>query len=694
MQCTCEYIDNSPTPSYGLARIPFLFEVTMKNRMSHSSRVANALRRISFPALLALLASCGSSEPSRTEESPTGGAPSLDKYLIDGFHFLDDKELSQALEDEFGRFEGRLARIGKVTVRLWHPEPDHPEKSEFPEFLPSRAVTQLQQDLVAAVHGNSGRRLPYRFLGCGTTQFLRAFGKPELNAGPEAAEACGYLVNRPQEGRLRQFEFITTPDNRQYILVTTDIFQRGAFFEATTQFKDRVLLLARPDSWGSDLELLAVNTVREYSATNSSHLMQKQELKRALRLFNEPSSLADASKRWYDKQVHYEARKPIIGGTLAAGLALVGVSEFLAGMTALTTAASGSIVVGSIPGVAATTATQTVTTLATIGGIWKVVAGFFLATSSAAEVMQVQRMIDLEGNPQRRANLQFSYTLFNRAASLVSFADLIVANPILFKLVTRNYIKGKIVSTLAAQKAEFDRQAAQIATGALKKGADDVSKETLDLFHEMGRIAFRDPGNFTQKVSAMMKRAADHGELVRAAGGQVADAHKLAGEIALRGPGWYKDFMNGLSMEAIGKVESLLGRHANARQAAEAIRAVKLLADRAAMEAAVKFLWGLVTPPAFAAVAPASAAPYVHGPTLTCEENSMRYCLAEATKQARARTDATQAVYDQYFEGCSLRYCTKEKYEVARKCGYEKFKACFRGAGGGACVVQDAFCSK
>lgn len=667
---------------------------TPKARNSSHSGI-RFVKHASFFAIASTLASCGPVQEAVPTDTPSA---TLEKFLVDGFHYLDDKELSQTLEEQFGRFEGRLARIGKVTVRLWHSQPDHPEKSEAPLFLPPRAVTQLQQDLVNAVHaaGNPSRAntLPYRFAGCESTGMLRLFRKPDLEAGPEAAQACGVLVNRPEEGKLRQFEFITSADNRQFIYVTTDIFQRAAVFEATRPLKDRVFVLARPDSWKAEIELLGVNTVPEFRSDNSSHYMQSQELKRALNLWNAPSSLFDASRRWYEKQVNIEARKPVVGATLSAALTVVGVSEFMAGMTALHTASSGSIVIGSIPGISSTVATQTVNTLATVGGIWKMVAGFFLATSSAAEVAQVQRLINLEGNPQRRTNLQFAYTMFNRASGLVAFADMIVANPVLFKLLTRNYIKGKIVSTLALQKAEFDRQAAQIATGALSKGAGKVSKDTLDLFHEVSRIAFHSPGSFAEKMGAVMNQAAQHGKLVRAAGGEVADAHKLAGEIALRGPGWYKDFMNGLSLEAINKVESLIAANSNARQAAESIRVVKLLADREAMGAAVQFLLGLFTPPAFAATAPVDVAQYYRPATTTCTEGSMRYCLAEANKQAKARGNATEAVYDQYFEGCSLRYCVKPDPATARVCDYTQLKSCFRGGGGGACVIQDKFCRK
>lgn len=443
--------------------------------------------------------------------------------------------IASFVEKEFSDLKGSFVRIGKVTVRLWHDDPDSEQRSEFPEFLPPASVSYLQREFQKSLSSSSSQ---WEFLGCGSSGALSLAGKRELNAGGEAVSACGFLVNKPPEGKLRQFEFYIEGSS-QVVYVTTDILQRPAIFRQKALLKSRVAVLTRPDSWGKTIDFVAVKSA-PFNLASSSDQKSAQNLKTALQLFNLPSSLSDASVRWYGKQVNVEARKPIIGGTVSAIGAIVGATQLASGVAALTAGSAGAVGAAGAAGSGAV-ASQTVgTTMA----VWKTFAGLMYATSSVAELVQVQRIISLEGDSNKRAITQFAYSVFQTGAKMTALVDVVASSKALFEQVARKYISSRVASALVAEQSAEKLKLLNLQASA-RKGGIQLAKDGVEVVAGtiQAPVRVHEILTFPGYMINMSKKWYNAGKLTRAVLGDTMKAKALAKAIASRPETYYSDLL-------------------------------------------------------------------------------------------------------------------------------------------------------
>ena len=525
------------------------------------------------------LGGCGGASADDADSAAsdiTQRSPTLEQALFKSYNNQTEEALTQMLVDELGHPRGAVAVVGKNTVRLWHTDDTDPRKTDFAPFLTAGSVSAIQKQMIAAVRASATNdiesiaHLPYTFLGCGSSWVLGQLGRPDLEPGPAAAKECGFLVDNVPEGRLRQFEFVIGKSNQQFIYVTTNVLQRAAVFVVNQPLRERVLLWARPDSWGDTLELAAVTTKSELDEHVTSDHDQAAEMKRALRLFGTPTSLSDASIRWYDKQRNIEAKKPVFGATLAAIGAAFGITEALAGWGLFTAGTSGAATITAAEGatVWAGASAQAANSVAMAAGVWKMIAGSVLVLSSAAKFGQLQRIIQLEENPQRRANAQIAYAWFMNSASAVGMIDMIAANPIVLRAISEVYAKIQMARLVGGEYSEMQNAAKLLSAESLEGVGGAVKEDAFGLFK---RILGR--------PEAELKTGAAVQNMMVANGNSM----KMVTSVS-----FYLDLWNKLSAESASEIAKLVTYDSRALHGVELMNVLHTKLDAIAAKHAIK----------------------------------------------------------------------------------------------------------
>jgi hypothetical protein len=166
------------------------------------------------------------------------------------------------------------------------------------------------------------------------------------------------------------------------------------------------------------------------------------------------------------------------------------------------------------------------------------------ATSSVVELTQAQRVISLEGDAQKKANLQFAYSVFQTGAKITALVDVVASSKALFEQISRKYISSRVASALvteqSAEKLALLNLQASARKGGIKLAEDsvDLVTGTIEAPVRLGSML-----TFPRYMIDMSKKWYNAGKLTRAVLGDATKAKALAKAIASRPETYYADLL-------------------------------------------------------------------------------------------------------------------------------------------------------